>query len=333
MRTMSSLTQSLVASFLMWGATLFAGASSAVTNQQTTTPRSPIPKKSTWKFPPAPEGVIILRDVSYLPAHRREKLDLYLPAHRPANTRSPAVVIIHGGGWSGGDKSSAREFNIGTVLAREGYVGASVEYLKEDHGRWPTNLYDCKNAVRFLRANAARYGISDRIGVIGGSAGGHLALMVAYTYGVPELTPPDDVYPGCSDQVYACVNFYGITDLLTRQSTDPDGTPNGQLRDTALIKAPRASGAKEWEKASPVYYVNPSTPPTLSVHGLADTTVDRLQAITLDRALAQAGVPHELLLLEGIGHTFDLDSWKRNPLPRDVRGAVIRFFDRHLKTP
>lgn len=61
--------------------------------------------------------------------------------------------------------------------------------------------------------------------------------------------------------------------------------------------------------------------------------MDRLQAITLDRALTRAGVPHELLLLKGIGHTFNLDSWKRNPLPRDVRGAVIHFFDRHLKTP
>jgi acetyl esterase/lipase len=295
------------------------------------TKTSTVAKTSSWKFPPVPEGVTIVRDVSYLPPHRSEKLDLYLPANRPPNIKSPAVVIIHGGGWAGGDKSSSREFNIGTTLAKEGYVCASVEYLKEEHGRWPTNLFDCKNAVRFLRAHAAKYGVGERIGVIGGSAGGHLALMVAYTHGVKELTPPDDVYPGISDKVHACVNLYGITDLLTRQSTDPEGKPNGELRPASLIKVPRETGTEEWRKASPVYYVNRSTPPTLTAHGMADTTVDRDQAVQLDRALAKAGVQHELIMIEGIGHTFDLDSWKRQPLPQDVRGSVIRFFDKHLR--
>ena len=135
-------------------------------------------------LPPAPDGVVIERDVTYLAPGRKEKLDLYLPASRPKATRSPAVVIIHGGGWSGGDKASGREFNIGTTLAKAGYVCASVEYFKGAAGRWPTNLYDCKNAVRFLRAHADRYQVDvDHVGVIGGSAGGHLALMVAYTTG------------------------------------------------------------------------------------------------------------------------------------------------------
>src|SRR4051794_12383603 len=76
------------------------------------------------KYPAAPPGVVIERDVAYLPPDRAEKLDLYLPADRPAGARSPAVVIIHGGGWSGGDKAAAREFNIGTTLAKAGYVCA-----------------------------------------------------------------------------------------------------------------------------------------------------------------------------------------------------------------
>jgi acetyl esterase/lipase len=275
--------------------------------------------------------VVFERDVAYLPPDRKEKLDLYLPAGRAKAVRSPAVVIIHGGGWSGGDKSSAREFNIGTTLAKAGYVCASVEYLKEGAGRWPTNLYDCKNAVRFLRKNAELYQVdAERIGVIGGSAGGHLALMVAYTFGVNELTPTSP-YPGISDRVQCCVDLYGTTDLLTRQATEPDGTPNGKLREAGLFPNPRGENPDKWKLASPVFHVSKACPPTLILHGAADTTVDREQSVELDRKLTQLGVTHELILLPGIGHTFDLQQWQRKPLPRDLRPVVIGFFDTHLK--
>jgi acetyl esterase/lipase len=282
-------------------------------------------------LPAAPEGVVIERDVAYLPPGRKEKLDLYLPAGRPKDVKSPAVVIIHGGGWSGGDKAANREFNIGTTLAKAGYVCASVEYLKEGAGRWPTNLHDCKNAVKFLRANADRYQVDgDHLGVIGGSAGGHLALMVAYTFGVKELTP-DSPYPGISDKVQCCVDLYGLTDLLTRQSTDADGTPNGKLREAGLFSEPRGQNPEKWKLASPVYHVSKECPPTLILHGTADTTVDREQSVELDRKLTTAGVEHQLILLPGIGHTFDLEQWQRKPLPQDLRPVVLGFFEKHLK--
>ena len=282
---------------------------------------------------PAPEGVVIERDVPYLAPGRAEKLDLYLPANRAANTRSPAVVIIHGGGWTGGDKAAAREFNIGTTLAKAGYVCASVEYLKEGPNKWPANLHDCKNGVRFLRKHADRYQIDvDHIGVIGGSAGGHLALMVAYTAGHPELSPSEP-YPGISDRVQACVDLYGITDLLTRQGTDARGNPNGQLRGAGLFADTREANPEKWKLASPVYHVTRESPPTLILHGLADTTVDRDQSSELARVLAQHGVEHELLLLAEVGHTFDLEKWGRKPLPRDLRPVVLGFFDKHLKPP
>src|SRR5687768_7447602 len=128
--------------------------------------------------------------------------------------------MIHGGGWVGGDKAAAREFNIGTTLAAAGYVCASVNYKLKGDDRWPTNLFDCKNAVRFLRTRAVQYQVApDRIGVIGGSAGGHLALMVAYTSDLPELTPTaaaNTPYPGVSDGVRCVVDLYGITDPRTR---------------------------------------------------------------------------------------------------------------------
>jgi acetyl esterase/lipase len=279
----------------------------------------------------APAGMTIERDVTYLPVDRKEKLDLYLPAKRDAKLLSPAVVIIHGGGWAGGDKAQTREFKIGTTLALAGYVCVSVEYKKDGNDRWPTNLKDCKNAVRFLRANAGKYGVDEKnIGVLGGSAGGHLALLVAYTTGVPELSP-ESPYPGVSDAVQACVDLYGITDLMTRQATAPDGTPNGKLRDAGLFPDQRGENFEKWRLASPVNHVSKSSPPTLILHGTADTTVDREQSVQLAKVLAAAGVEHELKLLPGIGHTFDLEQWQRKPLPEDLRPKVIKFLDQHLK--
>ena len=287
-------------------------------------------------LPPAPSGVVIQQDVSFLDSDRVERLDLYLPADRAPGVRSPAVVMIHGGGWVGGDKAAAREFNVGTTLARAGYVCASVNYKLDGDDRWPTNLFDCKNAVRFLRANAAKLQIdADRIGVIGGSAGGHLALMVAYTSDVPALTPGpvDSPYANVSDRVRCVVDLYGITDPRTRRKTDEQGNPlAGTIKACALLpNTTPQSHPDAWSLAAPVAHVGANTVPTLIVHGTADTTVDRDQATQLADKLKSAGVEHELILLDGIGHTFDLDTWRGKPLPRDVRGAVMSFFDRRLK--
>ena len=296
--------------------------------------RATRPAATKPKLPPAPPGVVIEQDVTFLAPDRNEKLDLYLPANRDRTTRSPAVVLIHGGGWVGGDKAAAREFNIGTTLAAAGYVCASVNYKIDGNDRWPTNLFDCKNAVRFLRASREKYQIDpDRIGVIGGSAGGHLALMVAYTSEVSQLIPTRSPYPDVSDRVRCVVDLYGITDVRTRRKTDEEGNPVGPPRSqSALLPGTTAASHPDnWKLASPVSHVSKKTPPTLILHGTADTTVDRDQATQLVAALKSAGVEHELIMLEGIGHTFDLEKWRGKPLPRDLRPVVVAFFDRHLK--
>jgi len=319
-----------LASFLLALCTCVQVAEGNASNPPTKSKAAPKNTVSR-ELPPAPEGVTILPNLPFLESGREELLDLYLPANRTPDTESPGVVIIHGGGWRGGDKSAAREFNIGTTLAKAGYVCASVEYLKDSPDLWPKNLLDCKNGVRFLRANAALYQVDpDHIGVIGGSAGGHLALMVAYTHGVKGFTPRSP-YPGVSDHVQACVNMYGIADLLSRQSTQPDGTPTGQLRNSTLFSDAREENPDLWKSASPVSYISPATPPTLILHGMIDTTVDRDQSISLARKLKESGVEHELILLAGVGHTFDLQTWAKKPLPQDLRPVVTGFFDRHLK--
>ena len=138
-----------------------------------------------------PADFRIERNVAYLLEGRAEKADLYLPLEIPKGRRVPAVVIIHGGGFTGGKRDAARELNIGGTLARNGYIGMSIDYVLAAPGKptWPQNLHDCKTAVRWLRANAERLQIDpEHIGVIGGSAGGTLAswFLVPLVLGLQE---------------------------------------------------------------------------------------------------------------------------------------------------
>jgi acetyl esterase/lipase len=271
-------------------------------------------------------------DVRYLADGRTERLDLYFPARSSPARPAPAIVVIHGGGWVSEDKALPRIQNICLALARAGYICASIN-MKLGNLAWPTNLLDCKNAVRFLRMHAADDGVDPgRIAVLGCSTGGHLALMVGFTAGEAGLEPSAP-YPGVSSAVSAVVEMYGITDLLTRQETNPEGESTGRPKD---VNAPRVLGATRdadpalWRLASPVTHVTPNSPPVLILHGLADVTVDHGQAQELDRVLAANGVPHELILLPGVGHQFDFDSVQGRPLPRDLTPAVLEFLARYL---
>ena len=273
----------------------------------------------------APAGVTIKRDVTFLAPDREEKLDLYRPENNDAKEPMPAVVIIHGGGWVKGDKGKEREFVTGTTLAKAGYVAISINYETRKGKRWPGNLRDCKNGVRWLRQNAKELNVdSSRIGVIGGSAGGHLALMVAYTGDLPKFSD-DDLYPGISDRVSACVDMYGITNLLTRRVTDKEGKPTEELKSHRLFSKDREQAPAMWRNASPINYVSKNSPPTLIFHGTRDTTVDRDQSRELFAALQKAGVPSKLEMIEGARH-----AWPLKTDDFDYRSEMVDFFNQHL---
>lgn len=264
----------------------------------------------------APEGVIIQRGVAYLPEGRAEKADLYLPAKRDAAEHSPAVVIIHGGGWTGGKRDAKREWNIGTNLALHGYVGMSIDYLLATDAApsWPQNIYDCKTAVRWLRANAERLQIdADHIGVIGGSAGGHLAALLAVS-GTKVGLDPAGPYGDLSCAVQCAVPMYGAAEVR-------DGPNALRMLGKSCDQAPEL-----YRLASPVMHIDSSNPPFLILHGTADKLVPVEQSEILARALQQAGVEHELVVIEGAPHSFDLQ-----PKQRDLRPLVLGFFDKHLK--
>ncbi|WP_414664694.1 alpha/beta fold hydrolase [Horticoccus sp. 23ND18S-11] len=280
-------------------------------------------------------AVRITRDVAYLAPDRTEKLDLFLPATPALGRLSPALVWIHGGGWTGGTKAEARAQNVCGIVAAAGYVAVNIDYRLGD-GAWPTNLHDCKNAVRYLRAHAAELKLDpNRIAVAGGSAGGHLALMVGMTGDQPEFEPigAASPYPGVSSRVQAVINMYGIANLLTRQEVADDGTPTGKLRAVGPVKVFGAGdpGAAVYRAASPVTHITRTSPPVLILHGMIDKTVDRAQAEELARVLQANGVPHQLVLVPGAGHTFDLKTWSKKPLSRDLQPVVLDFLAQHLK--
>jgi acetyl esterase/lipase len=276
----------------------------------------------------------MIPDLAYLAPDRAEKLDLYLPVAPAKGKLSPAVVWIHGGGWTGGVKTENRAKEICTTLAAAGYVAVSVDYKLGD-GAWPTNLHDCKNAVRFLRAHAATYQLDpDRIAVAGGSAGGHLALMVGFTGDRPEFEPAGAAtpYPGVSSQVRAVIDLYGPANLLTRQEVDEKGTPTGKLRPAGPAKVFGTDDptAPVYRRASPVTHVTKNSPPVLILHGRIDTTVDRAQSEELAGVLQHHGVPHEIVMVEGAGHTFDFETWNKKPLSRDLRPVALAFLAKYL---
>ncbi|MCX6948619.1 MAG: alpha/beta hydrolase [Opitutae bacterium] len=278
----------------------------------------------------ADAAAAVLHDLNYLEEGRSEKLDLYLPASS-GRKLVPAVVWIHGGGWTGGDKAQAREKNIGHTLAQAGYVVASINY-RLGVGAWPQNLLDCKNAVRFLRAHAAQYGLDpNRIAVAGGSAGGHLALMVAFT--AEQAWEPATPYRGGSNAVQAVIDFYGPTNLLTRAETNAEGQPTGMLKagNTALVfGGSREGDAQIWQRGSPVHHVRNGLPPVFIAHGDKDATVDLGQSIELAEVLQAAKVPHQFVIVKNAGHTFDLETWNKQPLSLDLRASVIAFLAQHL---
>lgn len=262
-----------------------------------------------------PADIEVLRDLDYLPGDRSEKADIYLPARRPPNVKSPAVLIIHGGGWTTGDKAEEREVNIATNLARAGYVAMSINYVLSTDGKvtWPQNVFECETAVRWLRKNAGRLQIdADHIGVIGGSAGGHLAAMLAVAGRNDRIKLPSP-YPEYSRQVQCAVDLYGPIDLLS-------------YKDLPMFGKTRAQAPDTYRDASPNSWVSKNTPPILILHGTADKSVSIEQSKLFARALDRAGAPFELVVVEGAPHTFHLQ-----PKQKDLRPIVLGFLDRYLR--
>ena len=267
----------------------------------------------------------VRKNLPFLEEGRTERLDLYLPVGTKG--ARAAVVMIHGGSWRGGSKSSPREINICQNLARMGFVAASIEYrlVKGDVPAWPVNLQDCKNAVKYLRSNAEKYQIlPEKIGVIGSSAGGHLAVMLALTAKNLPFEPAAP-YPGVSSEVACCINMYGPMSLRETQKT-----PKASFY--KMLGCSYEGNEEKWKGAVPLEHIANAACPFLSVHGEADKVVSVQQAQILHDALTKQGSTSEILIVPGMGHQFSMEYTKNfEKLPPNVRQVMLSFLERNLK--
>jgi len=263
--------------------------------------------------------VRIEKEIPFLGDGRTEKMDAYLPAEDRFPGPDPVVIWIHGGGWVGGSKSAKRELNVCRTLAEHGYAAFSIDYHVADKeagpedAPWPRNIHDCKTALRFIRQEAARFGIDPaRVAVSGGSAGAHLALCLGLTADDAELNKGGQ-YTDQRNDVTCIIDFYGPTEIDAKRAPRFAG------------KTPEET-AENVRKGSPVAMVRKDSPPILVAHGTKDALCDISHSRALVAKMKELGARHEYVEVEGGPHSFDLQ-----PKQQDLRPVVLGFLEKWMR--
>lgn len=312
-----------MAVLVLVGASTLAGAwvGTAAVNAQEKAAR-PAPPASPGQNRRLPDGAKALRDVQYAKVGDKSLLlDLYLPAQ--AKGPLPLVVWIHGGAWSAGSKDGCPA----VWLVGRGYAVASINYRLSQEAIFPAQIEDCKAAIRYLRANAAKYSIDgEHIGVWGSSAGGHLVALLGTSGDVKELEGTVGDNLTTSSRVQCVVDYYGPTDFM--QFKDKPTWVKVNQPDSPLVRL--VGGLLEEKKdlvakANPITFISRDDPPFLVAHGDKDNTVPISQSELLTAALKEAGVDVTFEVVKGAGHGF-------NGPPNEKLNAIVKaFFDKHLK--
>jgi acetyl esterase/lipase len=245
---------------------------------------------------------------------------------RPTKPNGLGVLLLVSGGWKSGPPGSFREW-IAAPLLRRGYTVIPVYHVSQPKATIMEIVEDMHRAVRFVRHHAKEYGIDPlRIGVTGGSAGGHLGLMLA-TRGGPGRPKAVDPVDRESSAVQAAAIFYPVTDLLNLgKSTENPGDGGPPL---SYVKGfgPQATNLAVWKvigrEISPVYHVTSNLPPVLIYHGDADTLTPLEQTEWFQAAAQKVGRVVEVKVHPGGSH-----GWLTMPL--DIRRFGI-WFDQHLR--
>lgn len=239
----------------------------------------------------------VIKDVEFAVVQGQSlKLDLYLP-DKPKG--SGLVVWIHGGGWHKGSKEKC----FITWLPQHGYTVASISYRLSSVAKFPAQLHDCKGAVRWLRANAGKYGYNPkRIFVAGASAGGHLTALMATTSGHKLLEGKVGGNLDRSSSVQGAIDYYGPTDFILRSKTQPSRANEKGSVVYELLGGGAHEKVAAAKLASACYHVSKDDPPLLVFHGTKDRTVLLDQSQAIATAYKKAGLPIKLHIIEGASH-------------------------------
>jgi len=267
----------------------------------------------------------VFSDVKYCTGGGQPLLmDVFIPKH-PIRKPTPAVLWIHGGGWERGDKN---ENSPALALAHEGFVTASVNYRLRGDAPFPADIHDCKCAIRFLRANAARFGIDpERIGVAGASAGGHLAELVAAAGPAAELEGTGG-WPGVSSRVQAAASWYGVSDFTVGAMQFEHHTGKVVVK---LFRGTEDEHPELYRQASPIFYVSKDGPPLFLAHGEKDDLVPFDQSVRMAEAWRKAGLQVEFIPVKNAGHGFQQIGFAPvSPSVGTINKRTIAFFKRNL---
>jgi acetyl esterase/lipase len=280
-------------------------------------------------------GVTSYADVTYstLPGFRPMVVDVYMP---PKSGRpKPLVLYIHGGGWIGGHtRHSGALSNFPAVLAKlasEGFVVASLEYRLSGEAPFPAQLQDARAAIRFLKANAARYGIDPaRTGVWGGSAGGHLAALTALSCGDTSMDPAPA--PSGSECVQAAVTWYGVFDFAPMLARG-GGSSTVNAAENALLRCSSATCTAQAVKAvSPASYIDATDPPFLLIHGETDAVVPVAQSRDVEATMKAAGMAVDAIYIPNVDHSFiGATAAETRAATLKATNATFDFFHKNLK--
>ena len=251
---------------------------------------------------------------------RELQLDLFRPKGEPKSL--PAIVCIHGGGWFQGNRTSMRP--LAQALAAKGFVGVTISYRLSGEKKFPAQIEDCKAAVRWLRANATKYGIDKQsIGVTGLSAGGHLAALLATSGGVKELEG-DGGNAKESSAVQACIAMGAQSDLETDRIRTLSGTPsNPHYR--PFLGGTLDEIPKVYALASPRHHLDKSDPPLFFMAGEQDDPSTHADEMRGD--MEKLGVPTGLKIVPNAPHAF---LGRQDGFDLAV-STCEQFFKRHLQ--
>lgn len=232
----------------------------------------------------------------------------------------PTVIWIVGGAWRW--TAPMRFAPELSYLAKAGYNVACIDYRTSGEAAFPAQIQDVKTAVRFLRANAEKYGVDEnRIAVMGDSAGGYLAAMLGVTEGISEFDTEE--WKEYSSSVKAVIDFYGPSELSSQAKTE--GIQNVQMTPSRKFLGEDSYWNEDlWKRASPVHYIHKHTPPFLLFHGKEDEIVLPQQSDLLYEALQKQGIPVDLYLLEHTGHA-GFEFWQQ-----EIKDIVLQFLEKYL---
>jgi acetyl esterase/lipase len=272
-----------------------------------------------------PDSIKLEADIPYANTDNpRQRLNLLLPKTPKDGKPLPVIAHIHGGAWSGGNREGGHG-RLAPYVAGGEYAAVAIGYRLSGEAIWPAQIYDCKAAIRWIRANAKKYNLDpDKIGIVGESAGGHLVALIGTSGGVEALEGDLGSNKGVSSRVQCVVDQFGPSDIPAMQefpsslnheaATSPEGKLIG-----GSINAKKVIAIA----ASPITYVSADDPPFLIIHGNKDNVVPFNQSERFYAALKKAKVECYFVTIDGGGH-----GGFRNP---EVGKLERQFFDRYLR--